>query len=135
MPRTAPRLSYPGITEEGEAIVAEVVVSGDQLLVRLSATEKLESFHSEVSVPLSSVRSVEVVENTLDYVNGIRVGTGIPGSTAVGTFTSKTAKVFGVIHHGGHRGIRVLLEGTDFDEILVGCADPESVASGISVHL
>jgi len=81
-------LSYPGITEEGEAIVAEVVVSGDQLLVRLSATEKLESFHSEVSVPLSSVRSVEVVENTLDYVHGIRVGTGIPGSTAVGTFTS-----------------------------------------------
>ena len=113
--------------------MAEFVVSGDQLVVRLSATEKLESVHSDVSVPLSSVRSVEVVDNALDHVHGIRVGTGIPGSTAIGTFTSKSAKIFGVIHHGKHRGVRVVLEGTDFDEILVGCADPEAVASSIPV--
>jgi hypothetical protein len=114
-------------------VVAEVAIRGDELVVRLSTTEKLESLHSEVSVPLSAVRSVEVVENALDHVHGIRVGTGIPGSTAVGTFTSKTAKIFGVIHHGEHRGIRILLEGADFDEILLGCADPESVASTIPV--
>jgi hypothetical protein len=113
--------------------VAEIVISGDQLVVRLSTTEKLESVHSEVAVPLAAVRSVQVVENALDYVHGIRVGTGIPGSTAVGTFTSKTARVFGVVHHGEHRGVRILLEGADFDEILVGCADPESVAAGIPV--
>ncbi len=118
-------------TDAKEAGVAECVAVGDQLVVRLSATEKLESVHADVSVPLSSVRSVEVVENALDFVHGLRVGTGIPGSTAVGTFTSKTARIFGVIHHGNHRGLRILLEGADFDEILIGCPDPESMAAGI----
>ena len=113
--------------------MAECVVSGDQLVVRLSQIEKLESVHGDVEVPLSSIRSVEVVQNVMDYVHGWRVGTGIPGSTAVGTFTSKTTKTFGVIHHGQHRGVRILLVGTQFDEILIGCDDPEEVATTIPV--
>ena len=114
--------------------MAECVIVGAQLEVKLSATEKLEAVHSDVSVPLSSVRKVEVVENTLDFIHGIRFGTGIPGATAIGTFTSSSAKIFGVIHHGKHRGVRIILEGADFDEILVGCDDPEAVAAAIAVH-
>jgi hypothetical protein len=104
------------------------------MVVKLDTHEKLEALHSDVSVPLSSVRSVEVVENTLDFVHGLRVGTGIPGSTAIGTFTSSTARIFGVIHNGRHRGVRIMLEGADFDEILVGCDDPEAVATAIPVN-
>ena len=113
--------------------MAECVVVGQQLVVALSTQEKLEALRGDVGVPLSSVRSVEVVENTLDFVHGLRVGTGIPGSTAIGTFTSSTARIFGVIHHGKHRGLRILLEGADFDEILIGCDDPEAVAAAIPV--
>jgi len=113
--------------------MAECVVVGQQLVVRMNTREKLEAVHADVSVPLSSVRSVEVVENTFDFVHGLRVGTGIPGSTAIGTFTSSTARIFGVIHHGKHRGLRILLEGADFDEILIGCDDPEAVAAAIPV--
>ncbi|MGA3147725.1 MAG: hypothetical protein ABSF33_09635 [Acidimicrobiales bacterium] len=113
--------------------MAECVVVGQQLVVRMNTHEKLEAVHADVSVPLSSVRSVEVVENTFDFVHGLRVGTGIPGSTAIGTFTSSTARIFGVIHHGKHRGLRILLEGADFDEILIGCDDPEAVAAAIPV--
>jgi hypothetical protein len=113
--------------------MAQCVVSGDQLVVQLSTVEKLESVHPDVVVPLTSIRSLEVVEDTMDYVHGLRLGTGIPGATAVGTFTSKSDRIFGVIHHGRHRGIQILLEGADFDEILVGCADSEMVASSIPV--
>jgi hypothetical protein len=113
--------------------MAECVVAGQKLVVKLSTKEKLEAVHTDVSVPLSSIRSVEVVENTLDFIHGLRVGTGIPGSTAIGTFTSSTAKIFGVIHHGKHRGVRIILEGADFDEILIGCDDPEAMASAIPV--
>ena len=113
--------------------MAECVVSGDQLIVRLSTAERLEAVHGEVAVPLSSIRSVDVAENLMTFVHGLRVGTGIPGSTAVGTFTSKTARIFGVVHHGQHRGVRIVLEGADFDEILVSCDDPEKVAASIPV--
>ena len=84
-------------------------------------------------MPLSSIRSVHVVDNTRDYVHGVRVGTGEPASAVAGTFTSRNARIFVVIHHGQHGGVRTLLEGTDFDEILLACADPESVASQIPV--
>jgi len=113
--------------------VAECVVEGEQLVVRLSAIEKLESVHPDFEVPLSAIRSVEVAENLMTLVHGMRVGTGIPGSTAVGTFTSKTARIFGAIHHGEHRGVRIVLDGQDYDEILIGCDDAETVATSIPV--
>ena len=34
---------------------------------------------------------------------------------------------FAVIHHATSRGVRVRLEGAAFDELLVGCEDPEGV--------
>jgi hypothetical protein len=114
--------------------MAELSIVGETLQVGLSAAEKLEAVHGDVSVPLSSVRTVEVVENAMECIHGLRVGTGIPRSTAIGTFTSSKARIFGVIHHGRHRGVRITLEGADFDEIVVGCDDPEAVAAGIPVH-
>jgi len=113
--------------------MAECVVVGKQLEVKPSTKERLEAVHSDVGVPLSSVRSVEVVENTLDHVHGLRIGTGIPGSTAIGTFSPSSATIFDVIHHGKHRGLRIILECADFDEMLIGC-DPEAVASSIPVN-
>ncbi len=114
--------------------MAECVASDDQLVVRLNTSEKLESVHSDVTVPLSSIRFVEVVENALEFVHGLRVGAGIPGTTAVGTFTSKDARIFAVIHHAQHRGVRIVLEGAAFDEILLANADPESVVAQIQGH-
>ncbi len=114
--------------------MAECVIVNQQLVVKLSTKEKLEAVHGDVSVPLSSVCTVDVVENTLDFIHGIRVGTGIPGSTAIGTFSSSAARIFGVIHHGNHRGVRIILEGADFDELLIGCNDPEAVAAAIPVN-
>ena len=73
--------------------MAECVVVGQQLIVQLNTGEKLEAVHGDVSVPLASVRSVEVVEDTLDFIHGLRFGTGIPGSTAIGTFTSSNARI------------------------------------------
>jgi len=68
--------------------MAELVIEGDDLVVRLSTVEKLEAVHGEVRVPLASVKSVEVLDDAMGAIHGIRVGTGIPGSVAIGTFTS-----------------------------------------------
>ena len=42
--------------------MAELIIDGDQLVVRMKATEKLEAVHGEVRVLLRSVRTVEVLE-------------------------------------------------------------------------
>jgi hypothetical protein len=111
--------------------MADLIVEGDTLVVRLRKVEKIEAVHGEVVVPLGSVRSVEVLDNALGAVHGIRVGTGVPGRVAVGTFTSKAASMFAVVHHDTPRGVRVRLEGAQFDELVVGCEDPEAVAASI----
>jgi hypothetical protein len=48
---------------------------------------------------------------------------------AIGTFTSRDAKIFAVVHHDTPRGVRVDLEGAQFDQMIVGCDDPEAVAA------
>ena len=109
--------------------MAELIVEGDDLVVRLRAVEKMEAVHGEVRVPLGSVRTVEVLDDVIGAVHGFRVGTGIPGSVAIGTFTSRKAKIFAVVHHDTPHGVRVDLEGVQFDQLIVGCDDPEAAAA------
>jgi hypothetical protein len=109
--------------------MAELIVDGDSLEVRLKALEKAEAVHGEVRVPVSSVRNVEVLDDAVAAVHGFRVGTGVPGWVAIGTFTSRNSHIFAVVHHDTPRGVRVTLEGAHFDELIVGCDDPESVAA------
>ena len=114
--------------------MAELIVDGDELVVRLSTVEKLESVHSEVKVPLSSVSSVEVLDDAVHEVHGFRVGTGVPGYVAVGTFTSRDDKIFAVVHHDTPRGVRVRLEGAQYDELIIGCENPEQVAASLDAR-
>jgi hypothetical protein len=111
--------------------MAELIVEGDELVVRLGRVEKLEAVHGDITVPVTSIRSVAIVEDALAEVHGVRVGTGVPGVVAIGTFTSRGSKTFAVVHHDTPRGVRVTLEGAQFDQLIIGCADPEAVAAGI----
>lgn len=111
--------------------MAELKVEGDELVVHLKKVEKLEAVHGEVRVPLASVTSVEVLDDVIKSVHGIRVGTGVPGYVAIGTFTSRDARTFAVVHHDTPRGLLVRLAGAAFDQLIVGCDHPEAVAATI----
>ncbi|MGO9659819.1 MAG: hypothetical protein ACLP7F_15875 [Acidimicrobiales bacterium] len=110
--------------------MAELSREGDELVVHLSVAEKAEAVHGDIRVPMSSVRQVEVVDDAVHAVNAFTksVGAAWPGLFVIGTFHSEGTKVFAVVHHGSPRGVRVRLEGVNFDELLVGCGDPEGVA-------
>ena len=111
--------------------MAELDREGADLVVKLGTEEKLEAVHGDIRVPMSSVREVEVVDDAVHAVNAYRksVGAAWPGRFVIGTFRSDGAKTFAVVHHSTPRGVRVRLEGANFDELLVGCDDPEAVAS------
>jgi hypothetical protein len=111
--------------------MAELIVDGDELVVRMTKFEKAEAVHGEVRVPLASVKGVEVLDDAMKAVHGIRVGTGVPGRVAIGTFTSRNSHIFAVVHHDTPRGVSVELEGAQFDELVIGCDDPEAIAATI----
>jgi hypothetical protein len=113
--------------------MAELVREGDDLVVELSLAEKAEAVHGDIRVPASSVRRVEVVDDAVHAVNAWKktVGASWPGRFVIGTFRDGSEKVFAVVHHDTPRGVKVALEGENFDALLVGCADPEEVVTNL----
>ena len=112
--------------------MANLVVEGDELVLHLSRTEKLESVHGDLRAPRSAVRSVEVLDDAhepADY--GFKVGERLPGHSEVATVRSGGQKLFAAVHHDTPRGVRVNFEGTDYDAWIVGSADPEALKARI----
>jgi hypothetical protein len=116
--------------------MADLRIDGNQLVLHLSAVEKLEGVHGDLRAPLSAVRGVEVLDDAHGPVGvhaGIKIGTRIPGVVEVGVVQGRDRRLFAAVHRDTPRGLRVRFEGTDFDEWIVGCADPEAVAAGLGL--
>ncbi len=116
--------------------MADLVIEGDELVLRLSREEKLEGVHRDLRAPLSSVTSVDVLEDAHRAADtmGIKVGTRIPGVIEVASVIG-ARKIFAAVHRGTPRGVRVSLSGVGQDEWIVGSTDPEEVAAAISAAL
>jgi hypothetical protein len=63
---------------------------------------------------------------------GFKVGMRVPGSATVATVRGHGEKVFVAVHRDTPRGVRVRLAGASWDEWIVGRADPDAVAAGLS---
>ena len=112
--------------------MAQLQLEGGELVLRLSGLEKAGGVHGDLRVPLSAVRTVEILHDAHRPADGgIKIGTRIPRVTELGTIMGGGRKIFAAVHHGTPRGVRVVLEGSSYDEWIVGCADPETVAQTV----
>lgn len=112
--------------------MADLQVEGDELVLHLSAAEKVEGVHGDLRAPLAAVSAIEVLDDAHQPVGlraGAKIGTRIPGVIEVGTVQGPKRRLFAAVHHDTPRGLRVRLESTSFDEWIVGCADPETLAA------
>jgi len=112
--------------------MAKLLVNDDIVTVSLSAVEKAEALHGDVSVPRSAVASARVVPDGLDEVHGLRMpGTGLPGVIMVGTWRDKERVTFAVCH--GRRPAVVLeLTGQHYDRFVVTVENPGEVAAALA---
>jgi hypothetical protein len=110
--------------------MAELVVDGDDLVLRLSGVEKVEGLHGDLRAPRSSLARVEILDDAHAAAGihaGIKVGTRLPGVVEVGrVFGDK--KRFVAVHHDTPRGLRLVFDHENIDEWIVGVADPETLA-------
>lgn len=115
--------------------MAELRIEGGELVLHLGAAEKLEGVHGDLRAPLSAVRGVEILEDAHKPVgisSGLKIGTRLPGVVEVGTVLGPK-RLFAAVHHDTPRGLRVSLDGTSYDEWIVGLADPEAVAAQLGL--
>jgi hypothetical protein len=107
--------------------MADLIIDDRVVVVSLSAMEKVEALHGDVTVPRSAVTGTRIVPDGMAEVHGIRApGTGLPGVIMVGVWRSGTGTTFAVCH-GREPAIVIELDGAQFDRIVVTVGDPEQV--------
>jgi hypothetical protein len=92
--------------------------------------------HGDLRAPLSAVKGVDILDDAHTPAGiraGVKFGTRLPGVIEVGTVQGFKKRLFAAVHHGTPRGLRVRLEGTSYDEWIVGCTDPEAVAAALGL--
>jgi|GEM_PF-1334613 len=60
-------------------------IQNDQLILQFSMLEKFGGLRLGARVELKDIKSVEVIDNPWNIIEGLRVGTGICGIIALGT--------------------------------------------------
>jgi hypothetical protein len=112
--------------------MAHLVVDGDQLVVRLRASEKVAAFHANVRVPLSAVRRVSAPDIAWVQMRGWRMaGITIPGLFALGTRRHGTGYDFTAVHRQ-RPAIQVELNGPPrWQRLLVSVDDGTDVQAEV----
>lgn len=114
--------------------MSDLVIEGDELVVRLSLLEKDESAHGDIRIERSAITAIEVLERPVDAVGGWkRIGARLPGSFAIGTFIVEGRRVFAAVHRNDGRGVRITVKRGSFYELVIGCEDPEGVVASLAV--
>ena len=97
----------------------------------MSWLEKVEAFHGDVVVPLSTITAVRAVATAWPELRGIRApGTGLPGVIAVGTRRGAFGRDFAAVHGTGP-AIVVELSGAPYERLVATVEEAESTAARV----
>jgi hypothetical protein len=109
--------------------VAELLVEGEDIVVKLRPLEILGALRGNFRVPRSAVRAVRVSENPWSELRGIRApGTGLPGVIALGTRRGRGGRDFTAVYRK-RPAVVVDLEGAVFDRLVLSVDNPQAVAA------
>ncbi len=115
--------------------MATLTTDGNDLVLALSAWEKLGGLHGDIRVPLSGVEAVAVTERPFGELRGMRApGTGWPGRIALGTWRGRREKGFAAVYRG-KAGVVVRLRDGEFAWLCMTTDDPPAVVERIRAAL
>jgi hypothetical protein len=105
--------------------MAQVTIQGRELNVRLTSWERLSIWRSEVRIPLTAIRHVELLGRPLWAVNGTRRGVEVTGVLKVGVWSGGRL----VSVQQGLPALRVVFEGdTRIRELILSTPDAAELA-------
>ena len=113
--------------------MAELVLEGDEVVLRMTRGERFLAAHRDIRVPLSAVRSVDLLEQPTRRIRGLRpryakvVGGYWPGRFAYGSFFDGTVhrRLFAAVGGRTRRGLEVGLDGARYSRLVVSLDQPE----------
>ena len=112
--------------------MASLMITAETVTVQLSAVEKAEALHGNVTVPRSAITSARAVDDGMDEIHGLRMpGTGIPGLLMVGTVRDRDFVTFAVCR-ARRPAIVIDLAGQPYNRLVITSDDAEAVAAGLA---
>jgi pimeloyl-ACP methyl ester carboxylesterase len=116
--------------------MAEIVVAGSGLQVRLTRGEQVAGLRSWVTVPLSEVRAVRVVPDGLLAARGLRApGLGVPGVRKIGTWRSRSGRTFVSVRREEPAVLVRLRRDAAWHALLIGSPQAADVAARVAAML
>jgi len=114
--------------------MATLQLTPTTLTVHLTRAEKIAGMLRDVGVPLSAVRSVDVIDDALPAARGLRApGLSLPGARKVGTWRRAGERTLVCVRRG-QPAVRIRLEGQRYDTLLVGTDDAARVAGELTAR-
>lgn len=115
-------------------------LTDDQLIIRLSASEKLAAFHGDLTVNGIAIRGAAVTDKKWWMTLGLRIGTGLPGIIIAGTYLKRGERAFVSWTRKSGLPLEITLaakmaphaRGTQFTRIIVGVDDAQAWADKIN---
>jgi hypothetical protein len=112
--------------------MATVQLTPTTVTVHLTLGEKIGGLLRDLEIPVTAVRSVEVVERPLAELRGLRApGLALPGLRKVGTWRRPGERTFVSIRRD-QPAIRLRLSGQRYDTLLLGADDAAGLAAAVS---
>jgi hypothetical protein len=117
--------------------MATLRAEGDELVLGLSAWERLAALRGDVRVPLTAVESVSVDPDPWHALRGMRApGTGLPGRIAYGVRRLTGGRPDFAALRGRDPAVRIELgEPAAFGRLIVSVADPEAAVAAVEAAL
>jgi hypothetical protein len=116
--------------------MATLTAEGDELVVGLSAWEKLAAMRGDVRVPLAAAESIAVDPDPWSALRGVRApGTGWPGAIAYGVRRATGGRPDFAALRGKAPAIKVELAGAAFGRLVVSVPDPQASVAAIEAAL
>ncbi|MGS2805897.1 hypothetical protein [Nocardia sp. MW-W600-9] len=109
--------------------MAEVVIDGGNLIVRMEGLDKLWALKSHLSIPLANVRGATVDPGIVKERKGIRApGTHLPGVITAGTFHIDGERVFWDVRDGA-KAVVIELADERYARLIVEVDDPAATVA------
>jgi hypothetical protein len=120
--------------------MANMAREGHEIVLKLSAGERIMAMHRDVRVPLVAVQSVDVVDEPIRRIQGLKprnfkvFGGYWPGRFAYGSFFDGAVRrlLFAAVNGRKPRGLEITLDGARYTRLIVSLDRPDTAKTALT---
>jgi len=120
--------------------MADVAREGNEIVLKLSTGERILAMRGRVRVPVSAVKSVDVVDKPIRRIQGLKprnfkvFGGYWPGWFAYGSFLDGDVRqlLFAAVSGRKPRGLEITLSGAKYTRLIVSLDRPDDAKTALT---